>query len=217
MAQALTERPTGGQPNTPRQPTSRLRATSRTRNRAAAGLLVALLGVLVNLAVYRGLNDKTPVLQLARDVPAGAQITVDDFRVVKVGADGPFRAVASTNLASIVGSYAKVRLVAGTLLAQESLQRTPLVAPGAAVVAVVVSAGEVPIGLRERSRVEIVLTAPDRTTTTLEGLTVGLPGSPTGASVNQISISVEVSAADAARMAGAERVRLVLLEPVVGS
>lgn len=216
MAQVLAERP-AAQPGQAREPNSRLRPTSRTRSRAAAGLLIAVLGVLVNLAVYRGLNDKQAVLQLARDVPAGARITAADFRTVKVGSDGPFRAALATSLNAIVGSYAKVRLVAGTLLAQESLQASPLVAPGAAVVAVVVPAGEVPMGLRERSRVQVVMTASDKSVVTIEGLLVGLPSSPTGVTANQISVSLEVAAADAPRIASAERVRLVLLEPGASS
>jgi hypothetical protein len=97
------------------------------------------------------------------------------------------------------------------------LQGSPLVAPGAAVVAVVVPAGEVPMGMRERSRVQVVMTASDKSVVTIEAILVGLPGSPTGVTANQISVSLEVAAADAPRMASAERVRLVLLEPGASS
>ena len=137
------------------------RLSSRARGRLAIGALVVAVGVLLNLAVYRGVNDRTPVLQLARDVPAGQQLVLEDFRSVGVGSDGTFRSVPAGELNALVGSYAKVRLLAGSLLAREVLQSGPLVGAGASVVAVTVPAGEVPVGLRERSKVAVVLVAAD--------------------------------------------------------
>lgn len=190
---------------------SQSRMSSRARGRLALGALVVAIGVLINLAVYRGMNDKTPVLQLVRDVPAGQQLTSDDFRSIDIGSDGSFRAVAPGDEASIVGSYAKVRLVAGTLLAREALQGTPLVAPGAAVVAVTVPSGELPSGLRERSRVSVVLIASDQTSRAVDGRIVGLPSAST--STGQSSVSIEVAVADAAAIASASKVHVVLLDP----
>ena len=169
------------------------------------------IGVLINLAIYRGIDDKSPVLQLNRDVPAGQQITADDFRTVEIGSDGVFRSVSSGDLNVVVGSYAKVRLIAGTLLAREALQAGPLVAAGASVVAVTVPVGEVPIGLRERSRVSVVMVASDRTSTSVDGLVVGLPSQ--AGSSGQVSVSIELAAKDASSVAAAEKVRLVLLDP----
>ena len=170
-----------------------------------------VIGVLINLAIYRGVDDKSPVLQLNRDVPAGQQISADDFRTVDIGSDAAFRSVPSSDLNAVVGSYAKVRLIAGTLLAREALQAVPLVAAGASVVAVTVPTGEVPIGLRERSRVSVVIVASDRTATSVNGTVVGLPSSP--GSSGQVSVSIELAAGDASAVAAAEKVRLVLLDP----
>lgn len=208
------ERPAPARP-TAREAAPSLRPSAKARGRLAAGVLLGVLGVLVNLAVYRGLNDKTPVLRLARDVPAGQQVVADDFTTVKIAADGGFRAVPAGDVNSVVGSYAKVRLVAGTLLAAESLQPDPLVASGSAVVAVTVGSGELPVGLRERSRVRLVLTAgmTGGVVDPVEGVTVGLPVTPVGGAGNQVSVSVEVPSGDANRVAAAERVRLVLLDP----
>jgi hypothetical protein len=187
------------------------RISSRARGRLALGALVVAIGVLINLAIYRSVDDKSPVLQLNRDVPAGQQISADDFRTVEIGADGAFRSVPSSDLNAVVGSYAKVRLIAGTLLAREALQAGPLVAPGASVVAVTVPAGEVPIGLRERSRVSVVIVASDRTSTSVNGTVVGLPSQ--AGSSGQVSVSIELAAGDAGAVAAAEKVRLVLLDP----
>lgn len=187
------------------------RISSRARGRLALGALVVAIGVLINLAIYRSVDDKSPVLQLNRDVPAGQQISADDFRTVEIGADGAFRSVPSSDLNAVVGSYAKVRLIAGTLLAREALQAGPLVAPGASVVAVTVPAGEVPIGLRERSRVSVVIVASDRTPASVNGTVVGLPSQ--AGSSGQVSVSIELASGDAGAVAAAEKVRLVLLDP----
>ena len=201
--------------NTPtsreRQPSAPPRISSRARGRLALGALIVAIGVLINLAIYRSVDDKSPVLQLNRDVPAGQQISADDFRTVEIGADGAFRSVPSSDLNAMVGSYAKVRLIAGTLLAREALQSGPLVAPGASVVAVTVPAGEVPIGLRERSRVSVVIVASDRTSASVNGTVVGLPSQ--AGSSGQVSVSIELAAGDAGAVAAAEKVRLVLLDP----
>ena len=194
-----------------RQPSPPPRISSRARGRLALGALVVVIGVLINLAIYRGVDDRSPVLQLNRDVPAGQQISADDFRTVEIGSDGAFRSVPSSDLTAVVGSYAKVRLIAGTLLAREALQAAPLVAAGASVVAVTVPAGEVPIGLRERSRLSVVMVASDRTSTSVAGLVVGLPSQ--AGSSGQVSVSIELAAGDAGPVAAAEKVRLVLLDP----
>ena len=187
------------------------RLSSRARGRLAVGALVVAVGVLLNLAVYRGVNDRTPVLQLARDVPAGQQLVAEDFRSVGVGSDGTFRSVPAAELNALVGSYAKVRLLAGSLLAREALQSGPLVGAGASVVAVTVPAGEVPVGVRERSKVAVVLVAADRSSKSVNGVVVGLPT--TASSAGTVSVSIEVIAPDAAGVAAAEKVRLVLLDP----
>ena len=194
-----------------RRPKALTRVGSRARGRLALGALVVAIGVLINVAIYRGVNDKAPVLQLNRDVPAGQQISAADFGTVEIGSDGSFRSVPSGDLNGVIGSYAKVRLIAGTLLAREALQAGPLVAAGASVVAVTVAAGEVPIGVRERSRVSVVIVASDRTSTAVQGLVVGLP-SPAGSS-GLVSVSIELVAADAVAVASAAKVRLVLLDP----
>ena len=74
-----------------------------------------------------------------------------------------------------------------------------------------VPAGEVPVGLRERSRVSVVMVASDRTSTSVAGLVVGLPTQ--AGSSGQVSVSIELAAADAISVAAAEKIRLVLLDP----
>jgi len=193
-------------------PRSRFKPSGRARGRLAAGVLVAVVGVLVNVAVYRGVSNKRAVLELQRDVPAGQQVSAEDWRTVKIGGDGAFRAVPASEASAVVGLFAKVRLVAGSLLVREALQSTSLVAPGAVVVAVTVPSGELPVGVRERSHVRVVVTAVDRSQLAIDGIVVGLPV-PAGGTAGQVSVSIEVAAADANPIAAGDKVRIVLLEP----
>ena len=188
--------------------------SSRARGRLAVGVLFVVVGVLVNVAVYRGMNSRSPVVLLVRDVPAGQRLVVEDFGVAQIGADGSFRSVPNSDVVSVVGSYAKVRLIAGSLFVREALQPGPLVAPGASVVAVIVGSGEVPAGLRERSRVSVVMVNGDHVTRSVSGVVSGLPKP--GASAGQMSISVELSVLDAVAVASSDKVRLVLLDPAAG-
>jgi hypothetical protein len=139
---------------------------------------------------------------------------------VKVSVDADVRTVSSESMPIVVGQYAKVRLVAGSLIVTEALQPTPLVAPDSALVAITVPAGQVPIGLRERSHVGVVVAAEGSgggggtaaTPATVDGRVVGLP-SPVQSSTGQVALTLEVGAADATVVATAAAVRLVLLDP----
>ncbi len=217
---------------TSRRPTARsdggstatigFRPASRRRSRIAAGVALAAVAIGGNLLIYANLQSAEPVVQAVRDIPAGEQLTADMFRTVDVDADSTVNLVAGDRLASLVGTYAKVRLVAGSLVTVQAIQSTPLVTPGTSVVAIQVADGSLPIGLRERVPVELVV-ADDRGadraggagtagTTSVAGRVVGLP-TETSSALGMQSLSVEVAAADAAAIAAADDVRVVLLEP----
>lgn len=192
------------------------RPASRRRNRIAAGVALAALAIGGNVWVYASLDDARPVVQVVRDVPAGTQITIDMLRTVDVDADPTVNLIDGDRLDSLVGSYAKVRLVSGSLVTDESLQATSLVTPGNSVVAIQVTDGSLPIGLRERVPVVIVIpadrSAPDGRIVSVPGRVVGLP-TETASALGLLSLSVEVAAADAATVAAADDARVVLLEP----
>ncbi len=202
------------------------RPSGRARARIALGVLLAVVSVGAILLVFSTVDRRVPVLQLVRDVPAGDVLVADDLRVVEVSSDPTLQVVAADLLPAMVGRYAKVRLVAGSLLTLPALQSRPLVADGAAIVAVLVSPGELPAGLRERSHVRIVLpdldvasaagvpstggvVAPPRS---VDGRVVGLPAQP-DAVTGSVSVSIELSEADAVLLASAAGGRIVLLDP----
>jgi hypothetical protein len=192
------------------------RPASRRRSRMMIGAALVAVAVGGNLLVYSNLDQRTEVLQVVRDVPAGSVLGAGDFRPVAVGADPSVRTVEAGELSAVIGRYTKVRLVAGSLLVAEALQAEPLVAPGSAIVAVQIPEGALPAGLRERSQVQLVL-PPARSDdagslVVVAGRVVGLPTSPSSVT-GRASLSVEVDQADAAVVAAGDDVRVVLLEP----
>jgi hypothetical protein len=196
------------------------RPASRHRNRIALGVLLAAIAIGGNIYVYSELDAKEPVVQVVRDVPAGEQISAEVLRTVDVDADSTVNLVPGDRLDALVGSYAKVRLVSGSLVTAEATQAAPLVAPGSAVVAIQVPEGTLPVGLRER--VPVVLVVPGRPAAegatapvTIDGQVVGLP-TPTDSALGVESLSIEVARDDAAAVAAADDVRVVLVEPLDG-
>lgn len=192
------------------------RPPGRRRARLAVGLLLAALAVVANLLVYSNVSQRRPVLQVVRDVPAGSLIGPDDIREVEVAADPTVRVLDAEQRQMVVGSYARVRLVSGSLVVAEALQTGPLVAPGAAVIAVQVPDGALPVGVRERSRVRLVVPPPrnddEAGPVEVDGWVVGLPSSPQSVT-GRLSLSVEVAEADATRVVTGDDVRVVLLDP----
>jgi hypothetical protein len=193
------------------------RPASRRRARVAGGVALIAAAIGGNVLVYSSLDDRQPVLQVVRDVPAGKQLTDEDVRSIDVDADDTLRAIPADRVSTIVGQYAKVRLVAGSLVVAESLQSTPLVNAGSAIVAIQVPDGALPVGLRERSAVELVVpTTGDGSTavppTIVSGRVVGLPTAPATAT-GTLSLSVEVPADLAATVVASDDVRVVLVQP----
>ena len=199
-------------------PAPRFRPNARRRGRIATALVLGAIAVAGNLVAYASLDDRDPVVQVVRDVPAGALITADALRVVEVAGDDSLNMVRDDELASILGQHAKVRLVAGSLLTAAQVQPGPLVAVGHAVVAVNVAAGTLPLGLRERVPVQLVMPtgrAADGSPNpplVVSGRVVGLPSEPTSA-LGDHAVSIELAAADATVVAASDEVRVVLLPP----
>ncbi len=214
MTDTSTTRQHGEGPDSGR--TSGFRPTARRRNRLAAGLALGAVAIGGNLMVYLSVDSSQPVVQVVRDVPAGNQITPDMLRTVDADVDSTVNLIRGADLDSLVGQYAKVRLVSGSLVVRPALQSDPLLTPGNAVVAIELKAAELPIGLRERVPVRLVVpgeTAEDSANSaTIEGRVVGLPiASDSGLGTQ--SVSIELAASDASVVAAADNVRLILLVP----
>jgi hypothetical protein len=182
--------------------------------RIAIGTLLSLTAVGVVLLVFSAADRRVAVLQVVRDLPAGSQIAAEDLRSIELSVDSSLAVVNTADLAGVIGEFTKVRIVGGGLLAPGLLQSQPLVAAGSAVIAVTIPSGEIPAGLRERSQVQIVIPAvgDEVQVAPVVGRVVGLPAAPDSVT-GQMSVSFEVAVAEAATVANATRVRVILLDP----
>lgn len=199
---------------TTERPSVGFRPTSRRRNRVAAGAALAAVAIGGNVLVYSSLDDTRAVLQAVVDIPAGTEVTADMLRSVEIDVGDTVQTVSSDDVALVTGRYAKVRIVSGSLVTTPALQSDPLVTPGHSVVAITVPAGALPIGLRERSVVRLVLAATnEQLARDVDGRMVGLP-TDAGSALGERSLSVEVATDDAVLVAASDDVRVILLEPV---
>jgi len=190
------------------------RTTPRRRNRIAAGVALGAAAIGGNILVYSSLSEREPVVQVVRDVPAGERLRADMMRTVDADVDDSVNVVAGDRLDDLIGQYARVRLVSGSLMTAESVQAAPLVDPGNAVVAIRVPEGSLPVGLRERVPVQLVLPAAEPTgePASVQGVVVALPSQPDSV-LGTLSLSVELAVADATVVAAADDVRVVLSAP----
>src|SRR3954471_19616252 len=108
---------------------SGLRVRPQRPARALFGLLLVAVCVVAVLVIYTRVGDRHDVLAVGRTVLAGEQLSDADLRVVSISADDSFPSLPSTARASIVGQYAKVRMIDGSLLVADSVQTRPLVDP----------------------------------------------------------------------------------------
>ncbi len=130
--------------------------------RALVGALIVVAAVIAALAIYTRVGNRTEVLAVNRTILAGEQITDADLQVVSISSDDSFPSISASNRAFVVGQYAKVRLAAGSLLVSDSIQPAELVNPDRVLMSVVVPVGLIPVGLREQSRLTLVVTPQQR-------------------------------------------------------
>ncbi len=175
-----------------------------------------MVAVGVVMFVFSTTDKRVAVLQVVHDIPAGSQLGAADVRSIELSTDPSLAVVKAADIGTVVGRYAKVRIVSGGLLSSGLLQLEPLVSRGAAVVAVPIPAAELPAGLRERSQVQLVIpsSGDGLPATAVTGRVVGVPAA-SDSSTGQLSVSLEVAMGDAVAVASADRVRIVLLDPGV--
>ena len=128
--------------------------------RAVVGAMIVVASVVAALAIYTRIGDRKEVLAVRNGVLAGERITDEHLQVVSISSDDSFPSIPAADRALVVGQYAKVRLAAGALLVSDAIQPDELVDPERVRINVVVPVGLVPVGLREQSRVTLVVTPP---------------------------------------------------------
>lgn len=197
--------------------------------RALVGVLLVALSVAAFVVIGGEREGRRELLVVARDVPAGRVLTVQDLRPVSVGAGAGVDVVAADAVDAVVGRVAVVPLVAGSLLAAGAVGDGSRVPPvGRAVVGAALKAGQYPPELARGDGVSVILTASaasgvDPTVSapsagsparSVPGLVVTVQGDEANpAGTGGVVVSLQVAEADAetvAEAAAAGRVALVV-------
>lgn len=95
----------------------------------ALGVVLTALGALAATWLVTSAGDRTTVLALARDVPAGTVLAEGDLVRTAAALDPAVAVVPAADAASVAGQVAAVDLSAGALLAPDHL--TPVAPPAA--------------------------------------------------------------------------------------
>jgi hypothetical protein len=215
--------PRAGSPAAELAATRGLRLRPHRPARALAGAFLVVASVVAAVTLYSRLGDRTEVLAVNRTVLAGEQITGADLEIVSISSDDHLAFLPASDRGAVVGQYARVRLAADSLLVDDSLQPQPLVDPGRVLMSVEVPAGQVPVGLREQSRLVLVVTPPGGPSSVapvlVEAVVAAVPrdlAAVVGAGDSgrgTVALSVEVPPADVALVGSADAVSVGVLDP----
>lgn len=182
------------------------------------GVLAIVLAALGSATLFRAIGPSQAYLAVAQDVPVGAQVTRDDIRVVRMNSTPGLSPIPQSQLDDIVGQYAAVRLVAGTLLSLDQLTDEPVPPPGQQLVAIGLPPDRLPGGTLEAGDpVMVVATSrqnaePDDNPRTFAARVHDVQ--PTEGRDDGVVVSLLVSERDGAAiasLAAAEQLTLVLL------
>ncbi|MGI5262503.1 SAF domain-containing protein [Streptomyces angustmyceticus] len=193
----------------------------RKRSMLVLGVLVTLVGVLGTSMLVRSAGDRADVLAVARDVPAGQEITAEDLTTAALPDDPALQPVKASEKSSVIGRRATAPLHPGELLTDAQVHGGKTLPTGQELVAVEVQRGAAPVdALAAGDKVKIVSTpdkdepasnsksqtAPDEIAARI--VKVGAPNA-SGAVVVQVSVASTDGSLLAAR-AATGRVAIVL-------
>ncbi|WP_308284829.1 SAF domain-containing protein [Streptomyces longispororuber] len=107
-------------------------------------------------------GQRQPVIELARDVPAGSVIKDSDLREASVALDPSMRVVGVQQREEVVGMRAVSALQSGALLHPRQVTRSTLVRSGEQLVGIALKPGQLPdSALRPGDTVQVVFTGDD--------------------------------------------------------
>lgn len=109
-------------------------------------VVLAVLCALGAAAAVTSASDRSPVLAVVRDVPAGQALTAEDLTIAEVSADAALTPVPASDKASMVGKRPVVDLRKGSLLVASQLAAGTGLGDDQQQVGVQVKRGQAPSG-----------------------------------------------------------------------
>jgi hypothetical protein len=135
------------------------------RERRPALLVGAVLLIVVSAAIITSLflqvGNRTEVLAVARTVPIGRPIAVEDLKRVRIATDPGLHTIPVSAADRVIGKPAATTLLPGTLLTPEQLGASQLPAAGQAIVGLDLKGAQMPVPadqLQPGARVRIIAT-----------------------------------------------------------
>jgi hypothetical protein len=112
---------------------------------ASLGIVLVVVGALAGWQyVASASSGSHPYLAIYQQVPVGEQITAADLQVVSIVPVHGLTPIPSSQMSRVVGQYAKVALVPGTLVTNAQLTPTNAVGPNQALVGLKLAATQRP-------------------------------------------------------------------------
>jgi hypothetical protein len=221
MSTALRERPAVNGHETPFDLAPSKTSARRRLPELAGGLLVVATFAIAALWWQVSTTDERSVLALRNPVERGQTLTADDLQVVGIGGDDLIATLDPAQAAQVVGRVARTDLAAGSVVTTDQFSDGSLIGDGDGVVGLSLEPGQFPsLALSGGDRVAVVLTpAPGDPAALASGFTaevlvaeaIVVEVSTVGVQGN-LFVAIQVSEADAARVAAASsanRVRLI--------
>lgn len=135
----------------------------------AAGVVIVVIGFLGAYMFARAAGTNQPVLAVVNTVTAGHQITDADLKTVQVNAGSGLTPIPVEQRSTVVGQYARVELVGGTLLTAEQLTDKAVPGKGQQLIGLELKPAQLPSRtLRPGEPVLLVITS-DARNVTLDG------------------------------------------------
>ena len=205
----------------PRPPATEAPLRRRNRTRIAVGALIMAVSIVGVVAAVSRSTQTIEVLVVARDVPAGVQISADDLTTTELAVTSELRSVPLSELDAIINQTARIPLSAGALLTPSQTSDGPSVPEGSALVGAVLDAGQFPVMLRPGDEVALIAlpAASAGSDSTPEQLGVGVvretvePVSGTAALVVTLVVAESFSAQAAAAGASGQLALVVVSQP----
>ncbi|QMU68870.1 SAF domain-containing protein [Streptacidiphilus sp. P02-A3a] len=174
---------TASAPAPPRAP------RARRRSPAVLALAVALVatGGLGGAVLYNATGQRSAVLALAQNVPAGQTISAGDLVVAHISLDPSLQPVGAASLENVVGMRATADLMRGQFLTATDVTHSSLVQAGEQVVGLPTKDTQLPaVALQPGDKIMVVATGSGSGSSDSGGTTLPAVGTQTAATVISI-------------------------------